>query len=128
MPASHVTTKDSPWPVQESVDRLVVILDAREIKLFTVIDHSAEAEAAGLKLRDTKLVIFGNPRAGTPIMQAEPVAALDLPMKILVWADGDQTKLSYTSASALAERYGLSDELAAPLAAVDALTDALIAG
>jgi uncharacterized protein (DUF302 family) len=128
MPASHVTTKLSPWSVPESVARLSEILAARGVKLFAVIDHSGEAEAVGLGLRDTKLVIFGNPRAGTPIMQAAPLAALDLPMKILVWADGDQTKLSYTAAPALAARYELSDELAGPLATVDALTDAVIAG
>jgi uncharacterized protein (DUF302 family) len=128
MSASHVTTKTSPLSVEESVARLSEILAAKGIKLFTVVDHSGEAEAVGLQLRDTKLVIFGNPTAGTPIMQAAPLAALDLPMKILVWADGEQTKLSYTSPAALAERYDLGDELTGPLGALDALTDAIIQG
>jgi uncharacterized protein (DUF302 family) len=96
------------------------------MKVFTVIDHSGEANARGLDLRDTKVVIFGNPQGGTPVMQAEPLAALDLPLKVLVWADGHQTKISYTAPSALAARYDLSDELAAPLAGIDALTDAAV--
>ena len=86
------------------------------MKLFTVIDHSGEARANGLELRDTKVVIFGSPQAGTPVMQAVPLAALDLPLKILVWAEGQQTKVSYTSPSELAARSGLDDELAARLA------------
>jgi uncharacterized protein (DUF302 family) len=75
------------------------------MKVFTVIDHSGEAQAVGLELRDTKVVIFGSPQAGTPVMQAEPLAALDLPLRVLVWADTDQTKLSYLAPVALATRY-----------------------
>jgi len=82
---------------------------------------------AGLDLRDTKLVIFGNPAAGTPVMVAAPLAALDLPLKVLVWADGTQTRVSYAAPSVLAARYGLTDELAARLAGIHALTDAVIA-
>jgi uncharacterized protein (DUF302 family) len=96
------------------------------MKLFGVIDHSGEAAAAGLELRDTKVVIFGSPQAGTPVMQAAPLAALDLPLKVLVWDDSGETKLSYTAPRELAARYGLSDELAARLAGIDALTDAVI--
>jgi uncharacterized protein (DUF302 family) len=114
--------------VDESVAQLSRIVAERGLKLFDVIDHSGEARAAGLELRDTKLVVFGSPVAGTPVMHAAPLAALDLPLKVLVWADGGQTKLSYTSAAALGARYGLSDELAARLAAVDAITDAVVAG
>jgi len=98
------------------------------MKLFAVVDHSGEAQAVGLALRDTKLVIFGSPRAGTPVMAPPPLAALDLPLKVLVWPDGDQTKISYTAPGTLAEWYGLSDELAAPLAGIEALTDAVIEG
>ena len=94
--------------------------------MFTVVDHSGEAEAVGLELRDTKLVIFGSPQAGTPVMQAVPLSALDLPLKFLVWADGDQTRVSYVAPSELARRWDLSDELAARLAAINTLTDALI--
>jgi uncharacterized protein (DUF302 family) len=81
-----------------------------------------------LVLRDTKVMIFGSPSAGTPVMQAAPLAALDLPLKVLVWADGPQTKLSYTPPAVLAKRYALSDDLTARLAAIDAVTDAVING
>jgi uncharacterized protein (DUF302 family) len=96
------------------------------MKLFAVIDHSGEAEAAGLELRDTKLVIFGSPQAGTPVMAASPLAALDLPLKVLVWADDHQTKIAYVSPEELAARYSLSDELAARLAGIKAVTDAAL--
>jgi uncharacterized protein (DUF302 family) len=97
------------------------------MKVFAVVDHSGEAAAAGLELRDTKLVIFGSPQAGTPVMEAAPLAALDLPLKVLVWADGDRTKVSYTAPEELAARYDLSAELAGRLAGIDALTDAVVA-
>jgi uncharacterized protein (DUF302 family) len=122
----QVVTKLSPWSVEDSVDRLSAIVAARGLKLFAVVDHSGEARAAGLELRDTKLVIFGSPAAGTPVMQAAPLAALDLPLKVLVWADGDQTKVSYTSPAALGARHGLSDELAARLAGIEVITDTVI--
>lgn len=118
--------KTSPRSVDETVSRLRELLDARGIKLFAVIDHSGEAEAAGLELRNTKVVIFGNPRAGTPVMAAAPLAALDLPLKVLVWNDDGETKLAYTEPVELAARYGLTDEHAAPLAAIDGITDTLI--
>jgi uncharacterized protein (DUF302 family) len=97
------------------------------MKVFAVIDHSGEAKDVGLELRDTKLVIFGSPQAGTPVMAAAPLAALDLPLKVLVWADEGRTNLSYTAPGALAARYELGDELAARLAGIDAVTDAVIA-
>ena len=84
------------------------------------------SEAVGLELRATKVVIFGSPLAGTPVMVTAPLAALDLPLKVLVWADGDQTKVSYTSPGHLASRYGLSDPLAGRLAGIDVLTDAVV--
>jgi uncharacterized protein (DUF302 family) len=73
------------------------------------------------------VVIFGSPAGGTPVMQSEPLAALDLPLKVLVWADGEQTKITYTAAGELAARYGLAEELASRLAAIDAVTDAVVA-
>ena len=125
-PTAEVVTKLSPWSVEESVARLGAIVAAKGLKLFATIDHSGEAKGVGLELRDTKVVIFGSPAAGTPVMQAAPLAALDLPLKVLVWADGQQTKLSYTAPSALAARYNLGDELGARLAGIDAVTDAVI--
>lgn len=121
-----VVTKNSPRAVPETVERLVGLVEAKGMKVFVVVDHSGEAERAGLRLRDTKLVVFGNPKGGTPAMVAAPLAALDLPLKVLVWDDGGQTKVSYTAPGALAARYGLSDQEAAPLAGIAPLTDALV--
>ena len=123
-----VVTKPSPRSVPDTVAQLTAMLEAKGVKLFAVIDHSGEAQAAGLDLRDTKLVIFGNPRAGTPVMVAAPLAGLDLPLKVLVWADANQTNVSYTAPATLAARYALSDELAAALAIIGPLTDALVSG
>jgi len=123
-----MVTKPSPWSVEETVSRLTAVIEARGLKLFDVIDHSGEAAAAGLELRDTKVVIFGSPAAGTPVMQAAPLAALDLPLKVLVWADADGTRLAYAAPAELAERYGLDDALAARLAGIDVVTDAALAG
>jgi uncharacterized protein (DUF302 family) len=124
---TQITTKVSPRSVSDTVSRLTGILSARGMKVFAVIDQSAEASHAGLQLRETTLVVFGNPAAGTPVMAAAPFAALDLPLKVLIWADEGQTKVSYYGPAALAARYGLSEELAAKLAGIDPLTDGLIA-
>jgi uncharacterized protein (DUF302 family) len=122
-----VVTKTSPRSVGDTVSRLEEILVSKSVKLFAVIDQSHEAREVGLELRDTTLVIFGSPRAGTPIMSAAPLAALDLPLKLLIWADETGTKVSYYSPSDIAARHHLSLELAQGLAAIDALSDALVA-
>ena len=122
-----IVTKLSGRSVKETVARLTEMVAAKGMKLFAVIDQSAEAHQVGLQLRDTTLVIFGSPVGGTPVMVASPLAALDLPLKVLVWADGEQTKVSYHAPEVLAARHHLSDDLAANLAGVDALTDALVA-
>jgi ribose 5-phosphate isomerase A len=124
----RLTIKLTPLSVPDAVARLRELLETKGVKLFDVIDHSGEAEAVGLSLRDTKVAIFGAPQAGTPVMEAVPQAALDLPLKVLIWRDGDQTKLTYAPPSELAARHGLSDELAGRLSAIDAITDALAAG
>ena len=124
---TQVTTKLSPRSVPATVSRLTGILSAKGMKLFAVIDQSDQAREAGLPLRETTLVIFGNPAAGTPVMDAAPLSALDLPLKVLIWADGSRTNVTYYSPAAIAARYDLSDELAAKLAGIDALTDALVA-
>jgi uncharacterized protein (DUF302 family) len=120
-------TKLSPRPVAETVARLTQMVTANGMKLFAVIDQRAEASQAGLELRETMLVLFGSPSAGTPVMDAAPLAALDLPLRALVWDDGGQTKVTYTAPEALAARYGLTPELAARLAGIGPLTDALVA-
>jgi uncharacterized protein (DUF302 family) len=121
-----VITKTSPRSVTDTVSRLSALAAAKGMKVFAVIDHSGEAKASGLELPDTKVVIFGNPQAGTPVMLAAPLVALDLPLKVLVWDEAAHTRVSYTAPSFLAARYGLSDELAGRLAGIDALTDAVI--
>lgn len=123
----QLITKISPHSVQETVARLTDLIAAKDLKLFAVFDHSGEAAAHDLELRETKVVVFGSPVAGTPVMQAVPLVALDLPLKVLVWADGDQTKLTYTAPAALAARYGIPDELVGRISGVEALTDAVIA-
>jgi uncharacterized protein (DUF302 family) len=124
---SDVVTKLSPRSVSETVARFTDLLAAKGVRLFAVIDQSAQAREVGLELRETTLMVFGSPRAGTPVMVASPLAALDLPLKVVVWADGPQTKVSYTATGALAARHHLSAELAANLAAIDGLTDAVVA-
>jgi len=122
-----VTTKISPRPFAETVSRLTSILDAKGMKTFAVIDQRAAARGVGQDLRDTTLVLFGNPAAGTPVMAAAPFAALDLPLKVLIWADDGQVKVSYVAPAELARRYQLTEDLTAKLAGIDPLTDALVA-
>ena len=124
---ADIVTKLSPRPVAATVARFTDLLAAKGVKIFAVIDQAAAAKEAGLDLRETVLVIFGSPAAGTPVMAAEPLSALDLPLKIVVWDDAGQTKVSYTAPVAIGARYGLPDSLAANLAAINPLTDALIA-
>jgi uncharacterized protein (DUF302 family) len=124
---TDVVTKLSTRSVADTVSRLTDLVAAKGMRLFAVIDQRAAAREAGLELRDTTLVIFGSPAAGTPVMAAAPLAALDLPLKVLVWDDAGQTRVSYYAPAALATRHRLSAELAARLAGVDPLTDALIA-
>lgn len=124
---TQITTKVSPRPVAGTVTRLTGLLAAKGMKVFAVIDQRAAAREAGLDLRETTLVIFGSPAAGTPVMDAVPLAALDLPLKVLIWDDAGTTKVSYVSPGAIAGRYSLGDDLAARLAGIDPLTDALVA-
>jgi uncharacterized protein (DUF302 family) len=121
-----IVTKLSTRSVGDTVARLSALVAEKGLKLFAIIDHDGEAVANGLQLRETKLVIFGSPLAGTPVMDAHPLAALDLPLKVLVWADADQTKVSYVGVDELVARYGLSEALAGRLGAIDPLTDSLI--
>jgi uncharacterized protein (DUF302 family) len=125
--ASAIITKPSPWSVADTLARIEQVLASKGIKLFAVIDHSGEAHAAGLELRETKVLIFGNPAAGTAVMEAVPLAALDLPLKVLVWADGEQTRVSYAPPATLAARYGLGADLAGRLAGVEVVVEAALA-
>ncbi len=123
-----IVTKHGARTVAETASVLVELIRARGLQLFSVIDQREAARSVGLELRDTVLVLFGSPAAGTPIMAAAPHAALDLPLRVVIWDDGDRTAISYLSPHALALRYQLSPELAGPLAGIDAITDALVVG
>ena len=122
----EVVTKLSPWSVSDTVARLSAVVTARDMKLFAVIDHSGEAAASGLELRDTKVVFFGSPEMDMRVIAAEPLAALDLPLKVAVWVDGHQTKISYITPAALTGRHHLGPELAEDLASIGPLTDKVI--
>jgi uncharacterized protein (DUF302 family) len=122
-----VITKLSPLPFADTVSRAQELISAKGLKLFAVIDQRAEARAAGQDLRDTTLVLFGSPAAGTPVMADAPLSALDLPLKVLIWADEGQVKVSYYSPEELGRRHGLSPELVARLAGIGPITDALTA-
>ena len=115
-----IVDKASHHSVEETVDRFINILQSKGITLFAIIDHSGEAEKVGLKMPATKLLIFGNPKAGTPLMLAAPTIAIDLPLKILVWEDVGRTVwLSYNSADYLQNRHGLPRELLGNIAVVE---------
>src|SRR5579875_1673208 len=113
------TTKDSPWTVPDTVRRLTTLISERGMSIFATLDQSEEARRVGLELRDTVLIIFGSPRAGTPVMAARPLAALDLPLKLLVLDDDGRTLVSYLTPAVLAHRHALDGSLAAPLAGIE---------
>jgi uncharacterized protein (DUF302 family) len=125
---ADIVTKSGPLSVAATVARLTGMINAKGMRLFAVIDQRAEARQAELDLRDTVLVVFGSPAAGTPVMEASPLSALDLPLKVLIWDDAGATKVSYYAPTALAARHHIPAELAANLAGINALTDALVAG
>ena len=105
--------------VDQTVEKLTSILQAKGVNLFALVDHSGEAEKVGMKMRPTKLLIFGSPKAGTPLMQAAPSIAIDLPLKVLVWEDADgKVWLSYNSPQFLEQRHGLPHDLLQNIAVV----------
>ena len=124
-PDSGIVNISTHHSVQQTVEKLEAILHAKGVKLFAVVDHSGEAENAGMHMRPTKLLIFGNPKAGTPLMLASPSVAIDLPLKILIWEDTDnKVWISYNSPAYLQARHGLPQELVQNIAVVAALAAA----
>jgi uncharacterized protein (DUF302 family)/uncharacterized membrane protein YidH (DUF202 family) len=114
IPSSH--------SVDEVVERILRLLSEQGVKVFAVIDHSGEAEKAGLSMRPTKVVIFGNPKAGTPLMLASPSAAIDLPLKLLIAQDVEgKVWVSYTDPEYLASRHGLPEDLTKNIAVIRTL-------
>ena len=117
-----IVTKSANCTVEEAVNKIKSLLVSRGITLFAVIDHSGEAEAIGMKMPDTKLLIFGNPRGGTPLMLASPSVAIDLPLKLLVAANTDgKCSISYNSPQYLQQRHGLPNDLIQNIAIIEAL-------
>jgi len=120
--ANGIVDTPSNHSVEETLERLQGILHEKGVTLFALIDHSGEAEKIGMKMRPTKLLIFGNPKAGTPLMLAAPSSAIDLPLKILVWEDANQRVwISHNSVAYLKESHGLPEELLRNLAVVERL-------
>ena len=108
--------------VDETVDKLKAILQSKGITIFALIDHSGEAIKAGIKMRPTKLLIFGNPKAGTPVMLAAPSSAIDLPLKILIWEDAQgKVWVTYNSRAYLQERHNIPAELMPNLSVIEGL-------
>ena len=114
--------------VDQTVAKLEEILRARGVKLFALVDHSGEAEQAGLRMPPTKLLIFGNPKAGTPVMIAAPTIAIDRPLKLLVWEDADgKVWISWNSPAYLKDRHGVPAELLQNIAVAEVLASAAAA-
>jgi len=117
-----IVDKPSSHSVDETVEKLKGILQAKGVTLFALVDHSGEAEKVGMKMRPTKLLIFGSPKAGTPLMLAAPSIAIDLPLKILVWEDAQgKVWISYNSPEYLKDRHGFPQELLQNVAVVESL-------
>src|SRR5271170_6577860 len=123
IPDNGTITRPSNHSVNEIVEKLKAILQAKGVTLFALVDHSGEAAKAQLKMPPTKLLIFGNPKGGTPVMVAAPSSAIDLPLKILVWEDaGGKVWASYNSPSYLQQRHGIPQELLQNISVAEALT------
>ena len=119
-----VTKTSSFGSVSETLERLRQTVQAKGLEEFALIDHSGAAERVGLAMQEAKLLIFGSPRAGTPLMVASPLLALDLPLKVLVWRGPEGGVLvSYNATSYLARRHGIPEDLVGNIAGIDALVD-----
>lgn len=109
---SGIITRPGSGSVDQTVARLRTLMEQRNIDLFALVDHSGEAAKAGMKMPPTKLLIFGNPRGGTPVMLASPGSAIDLPLKLLVWQDAEgKTRLSYNDPKYLQDRHHIPADL-----------------
>jgi uncharacterized protein (DUF302 family) len=125
--ANGIVSKPSTHSVDETVEKLKGILQAKGVMLFALVDHSGEAAKAGLKMPPTKLLIFGSPKAGTPLMLAAPSVAIDLPLKILVSEDTTgKVWVSYNSPAYLKQRHNLPQDLIQNIAIVEALVAQMV--
>jgi uncharacterized protein (DUF302 family) len=127
LPENGMVHLGSPYSAEETVKRLESILKAQALVEFCRIDHGGEAEKAGLKMRSTQVIIFGSPKAGTPLMVASPTLAIDLPLKALIWEDGDgKVWVSYNSPEYLKHRHGIPDELVKNIAGIGPLLQKVV--
>jgi uncharacterized protein (DUF302 family) len=124
LPETGLVHLRSPYSVTETLQRLESVLKAKNLTEFARVDHSGEAEKVGLKMRPAQLVVFGSPKAGTPLMVASPTLAIDLPLKALVWEDTEgKVWLSYNSPEYLQRRHEIPDELVKNIAGIGALLE-----
>ena len=122
-----IIRRPSARSVPDTLDRLESILRGKGVKVFARIDHSGEAAKVGLKMPPTQVLIFGNPKAGTPVMLAAPTSAIDLPLKALAWQDAaGKVWLGYTDPAYFARRYGLTEAQVAPLGVIGQLVEAAV--
>jgi uncharacterized protein (DUF302 family) len=122
-----IITKLSPFSVEETLERLQEAMRSRSLSIFAHINHTEEAKRVGLKMREAHVLIFGNPKAGTPLMIASPLLALELPLKVLVWqSDDDRVWVSYTSIAYLTTRYSIPQELTGNIAGIDGLIESTL--
>jgi uncharacterized protein (DUF302 family) len=124
---SGVASQSSSYTVDETLARLEQVIHDRGLKLFARFDHSDEAARVGLRMQPAHVLVFGSPKAGTPLMQASPLLALELPLKVLVWQDAqDHVWVSYAQPASLAERYDIPAELAKVLAGAEGVVEAAL--
>jgi uncharacterized protein (DUF302 family) len=124
-----IVTRPSQFSVEKTLQRLQEAIHSRNLILFAHIDHSGEAKRVGLTMHETHVLIFGSPKAGTPLMIASPLLALDLPLKVLIWqGEDDQVWVSSTSAAYLKVRYSIPQELIGNIAGVDGLIEQTLKG
>lgn len=127
-PANGLVHRPSQHSVDETLQRLQALLADKNITVFALVDHSGEAAKVGLQMRPTKLLIFGNPKGGTPLMQATPTVAIDLPLKALIWEDADgRVWLTYNDPAYLQVRHRFPEELIGNLSAVNGLFSKAVA-
>ncbi len=128
-PVEGIVTRNSPFSVEETLEHLQEAIRSRNLTLFAHIDHSREAKRVGLEMQEAHVLIFGNPKGGTPLMIASPLLALDLPLKVLVWQSEDgRVLVSYASVAYLRVRYSIPQELVGNIAVVDVLIQQTLQG
>jgi uncharacterized protein (DUF302 family) len=123
-----IVTRPSAYGFAATLARLDSALERRQLTIFARFDHSSAARQVGLTMPDTQVVVFGNPRAGTPLMLASPLVALDLPLRVLVSDEGGHAVVSYLSPSYVAERYGIPSDLVKNIAGIEKIVDEVVGG